>query len=483
MFVYSLFLGIFIRPNIFFILLALSFVSRFFLATVTTGFIHPDEHFQMIEPAFGLWKGYWLQSWEWRYGMRSMIPPLIIAQLMKITSIFPWDWHYSLRLFFAFWSCLIPYWGGRLSFSYLTYPYQILYTALLSFWWIFLSYSTHPLSEALCTPFLVGHIYYLFSFLKTNRQQYWHLIMSALLLSMAFIFRPQTLLWGLGIFFAFALLMKEKKEMRKPFFLFFAVYAFIIFLFGFYDLITKGVLFSSLIEYTRWNLVEGVMSQRFGAHPWYRYLSTFWRTLTFPLLVVVLGGFFYAKKIIQSIQKQHDLSFIFIPCCTFFLFHTLLSHKEDRFLYPLWPFIFFLVIYLLQYVLRRSLYQKRLLLTFTFLCLVFNTEKIFRHQWNAHGDIQQQSEWIRSQSSIKNLLVWGRPLGHTGGYGWLRRPIPYKVWDESSWKRTDFPYHLIGAPYQHLQLEKDAEFITAQLKKQGTPCTHIKDVFYECSKK
>lgn len=53
------------------------------IAVVQLGRIHPDEVYQVLEPAYRRAFGYGIQSWEWTVGLRNWAIPLLFAGLLK----------------------------------------------------------------------------------------------------------------------------------------------------------------------------------------------------------------------------------------------------------------------------------------------------------------------------------------------------------------------------------------------------------------
>jgi len=66
------------------ILLVLAALPRLWLAWSEHGVNHPDEIFQMLEPAHRFVYGFGIQAWEFRDGARSWFLPGIVALLWKI---------------------------------------------------------------------------------------------------------------------------------------------------------------------------------------------------------------------------------------------------------------------------------------------------------------------------------------------------------------------------------------------------------------
>jgi phosphatidylinositol glycan class B len=81
------------------------------------------------------------------------------------------------------------------------------------------------------------------------------------------------------------------------------------------------------INYLNQNLVHGIAAARFGALPWYGYVTLALRNVLAPLLLVL-----YAGTVLAWLRHPgHLLSAATLP---FVLVHTLLAHKEMRFLFP-----------------------------------------------------------------------------------------------------------------------------------------------------
>jgi hypothetical protein len=61
------------------LILLLAAALRAALVPATLSFHHPDELWQYIEPAYGLVTGHWVQTWEYRFGIRSWLVPLALV--------------------------------------------------------------------------------------------------------------------------------------------------------------------------------------------------------------------------------------------------------------------------------------------------------------------------------------------------------------------------------------------------------------------
>jgi phosphatidylinositol glycan class B len=89
-------------------------------------------------------------------------------------------------------------------------------------------------------------------------------------------------------------------------------------------------------NYFRVNLLEGVATH-FGREPWWFYMARVAERATYPigLVMLFLGGVFVATR------PRDLVTWIVVP---FLLVHTLVSHKEMRFLFPLVSIVPFLLV-------------------------------------------------------------------------------------------------------------------------------------------
>ncbi len=64
------------------VLCAIAFALRFGLALAAPNLHRPDEVFQNLEPAYRMWTGHGVITWEWRVGLRSPLFPGFLAGLI-----------------------------------------------------------------------------------------------------------------------------------------------------------------------------------------------------------------------------------------------------------------------------------------------------------------------------------------------------------------------------------------------------------------
>ena len=69
----------------FIVVILFAFVLRFGMAVAFPNLHRPDEVFQNLEPAFRMWSGGGVVTWEWREGLRSPMFPGFLAGLISMS--------------------------------------------------------------------------------------------------------------------------------------------------------------------------------------------------------------------------------------------------------------------------------------------------------------------------------------------------------------------------------------------------------------
>mgnify|MGYP002717992115 CR=1 FL=1 len=57
------------------------------IAVAQLGRIHPDEVYQLLEPAWFRAHGYGVLAWEWRVGLRNWAMPGVAAWLLRLADV------------------------------------------------------------------------------------------------------------------------------------------------------------------------------------------------------------------------------------------------------------------------------------------------------------------------------------------------------------------------------------------------------------
>ncbi len=399
---------------IYFIFL-LALILRLVAAYYCTGFNHPDEHFQILEPAYGLIHGdaYWLKMWEFDSGIRSMVLPYFFSYIMKFfyalgieggqsmsVALRTLMGCYSMVGFYYFYQSLLLFTKEKKTL--------ILALFMVSISWWQLYFSVRTMGESIAIPLMLMSFYLFLKEVKENQKNsFWH----GLLLGVLFTIRFQSALWSFGI--GLVLLWRKKISAATMLVLGFLV---VMMFFGAFDYSLHGTFLHSPLEYFRVNILEGVASKQFGADPWHRYITLFLRF--FSLFAPVLLYF--------SFQSMRRLFIFWIPTLSFFLGHMMVSHKEDRFILPV--LIFFLFFALLE-VCRKGwiLQQKKIILFFVITFVIGNSYKFYNHPWSIYADLASRFELIHQLDKtfpVKGVMVIGEKKEGTGGYYYLDLKVP-----------------------------------------------------------
>ena len=184
---------------------------------------------------------------------------------------------------------------------------------------------TRLMFETLCIPYFTLFIFFLVRYQKCS--SWGSLALGMLFLALASLFRPHLGVCALVPFF----LVLQKRSFLE-FFVWVLICGSLFVLTGLFDWVFFGRLHDSLLQYIEYNLHH---SSEFGvSHP-FVYVGTF-LILSFP------PTFFY-KWSQETWSKLSKMRLIFGMGALFILAHSLVPHKEERFIIPLLP-LFYLTI-------------------------------------------------------------------------------------------------------------------------------------------
>jgi GPI mannosyltransferase 3 len=279
--------------------------------------LHPDEVFQTLEPAHHLAFGYGVVTWEWRQGVRSWVLPTFLAGVMRATE-----------------------WVGAGSGGYREgVAIVLLLVSLVTIWFSFewaacshglvaavvaaaltaaspdlIALSHRALSEVVAAHALLLGLYLgAYAERISERTRFF---LAAMLLGLAVSLRIQLAPAVLFICFYFCW-----GQTRQRAFLVAGGVLLPVLAFGFCDAITWSYPFQSFLRYFWVNIVQG-RSARYGVQPWYWYLLVLAKQ--WPIVLFALFG----------LRKNPFLGWV---CAFILISHSVISHKEARFIYPLIP--------------------------------------------------------------------------------------------------------------------------------------------------
>ncbi|MGD0838816.1 MAG: hypothetical protein ABSB49_19445 [Polyangia bacterium] len=303
------------------ILLVVAALPRLWLAWFEHGTNHPDEIFQVLEPAHRFVYGFGIQTWEFRDGARSWFLPGIVALLWKCLAMLglsdPLTVVPLLRMPFVALAVYAVYLAYRLAMRMVEDERAGDLAALLA--------ASAPLAllldfrsttEAASAPLVLLALLALLDG-RTARAGAW--------LALLVFLRPTNAILGLATMAWLLLTGKFRDSVRL------VLGALPVTLAGgLLDWITWGSPFHHLVEYVRFNWTES--GERFGVEgPW-----SYGRTLlvTAPLIAVLL-----LPATAGLLRKWREARLPLVTGWLFLIFHSAIGHKEPRFLLPVVPLL------------------------------------------------------------------------------------------------------------------------------------------------
>lgn len=315
-------------------------------AFFSQGIFHCDEHYQIIEfigyklgwvPATGL-------AWEFESQIRPWLQPLLffipVKALVGVGITNPLTLELALRLL----SGLLG-WGSlailsRTLFSFLGRTQKAFWITLLFSSFYFLpQFHVRTSSESMSTAFL------LLAFAQCLNPQLnpARFTLVGFLLGLSFEARYQTAIAGLGL--ALWLFFTTRQKLQcAAFGTLGGVSAMVLGALA--DRWGYGTWVFPAYSYLKVNLIEGKAAS-FGVSPWWDYFTTFRKSFIGPYGIALISGVLVAVYFsVRSLRRPSDISSSAEPALNtlaqaaiatllpFFVVHSLIGHKENRFMYP-----------------------------------------------------------------------------------------------------------------------------------------------------
>ncbi|AEA42259.1 mannosyltransferase [Fluviicola taffensis] len=327
------------------IIIFISVVVFTITATNSVGFFHADEHYQIIEFA-GLKAGWNTPEdlvWEYHTKIRPTLQPTIAVGFISIFKFFgasdPYTISFLLReitalllifalvFFFTNTKRFIPSKKESTNSKLL----EALYLGFLLLIWYIPYLGVRFSSETWSAIFL---LFAMGCFCSENKSRK-KILLTGLFFGLSFLFRFQILfaLVGFGMWF---LIFNRKnwKELLQIIGAFSLVFCFGILI----DSIFYNEFTISVWNYFDQNILQHKAAE-FGELPWDYYISSL-----FHLPTKLIGTLFFLS-ITSAIIFRNKAPFIWM-IISFILLHMLVSHKEERFLFPI---AFFFPLFFIQF--------------------------------------------------------------------------------------------------------------------------------------
>ena len=314
------------------LILLLAILFRLVAAVFSKGFGMHDDHFLVLEPA---------QSWVDGYDYNSWLPEsrpvptpsghsffyvgihYLFLWAMKFAGIDnPQTKMFIIRLIHAAFSLITVYFGYRITLKLSDQRTAKFTGLLLAVLWFMPFLSVRNLVEIVCIPFLVWGTWIIIdNWDKAKRLKY--LFYAGLVTGLGFSVRFQIITFALGLGLALLLRLRWKEALMYG--LGFIASAFVIQ--GGIDLAVWGKPFTEFQEYVRYNVEN---ASNYITNSWYNYVLLILGTLIPPVSIFLFVGFFRS-------WRKHLI--LFLPAFVFLLFHSFFPNKQERFIFPIIPFI------------------------------------------------------------------------------------------------------------------------------------------------
>ncbi len=341
------------------------------------GFYNDDEHFQILEPVAYLLgfndiliNDYSDYYWEWvdDHRIRPWIQPnfyyFIIISLNYFGLNDPFIWVYSIRIFNSILGIFsILYLFNSLKNIFFKNNSIQIYFIYFSFWFFpFLHIRTSSESLSI-TLFCIALAFLIKTFGTTNEKgSKLKIIFFGFILGLSIVVRPQMI------------------------FTIFPIFIWVIFFRFYFDKIllvsiglSSAIFFGLYVDYLNWGefaniyykifqlqILEGRMSG-FGSQPWWYYILTILKDLA-PIFSLV-----FLVSLIYFIYKNPKNIFTWMILGTLIIL-SFFSHKETRFIFPIYIFAPFFIIYLIDNIsnlrLKRFTAYSSLIFNFIFLFII-----------------------------------------------------------------------------------------------------------------
>ncbi|HZF42863.1 MAG TPA: hypothetical protein VEZ48_05600 [Sphingomonadaceae bacterium] len=275
-------------------------------------FYHFDELYQYFEQAHRFTFGQGLVPWEWRYGIRSWLLPILLSGPMWVGDILSptGDLHYLLPRLTAALFSLGVVWGGYVLGRAISPRHAIVTAFVAAVWFELVLFGAHVLSESLSFTALLLGVGFM-SDPARNRSS-----LAGAALAMSAILRFQYLP-------AIAVVALLHRASERRWISFLVGGAAIAALSAGVDLYMGQWPFHWFFENVQQNLVNK-RSENYGVSPAMAYVGDLGRAWSLWILPVIVS---------LAVIGARRYPVLFVAAVVNLLFHMLIPHKEYRFIF------------------------------------------------------------------------------------------------------------------------------------------------------
>lgn len=389
-------------------------------ALFSEGFYHGDEHFQIIE--FAQYKlgntAAMNLPWEFHAQIRPTLQPIIAMSIFYVCDVFsvidPYSKSFALRLItaaFAFYSIL--YFIRSVKYM-IKLEYRSWFLFLALFLWFIPFLNVRFSSETWSGITLLLSI----SVLLKQKKEKRHYFIAGILIGLSFLFRFQIGFAIIGIISWMIFINKNGLQSILAFIL----GSGLVLAFGFaIDSWFYGEFTFTPWNYFDYNILQG-KADEFGRSPWYYYFYGIFKSSFFPIgLVIILS----LLKLTVT-QPKHLILWIILP---FLILHSVVGHKELRFLFPLVNLIPLMIILTVQNIKSVRSHSNKLMI---FILIAINSIALGTASLTPAGNGETKiTKTLHQKAKGHNIVyyVQSDPFSPWGLPMYFYDPIPdaYKI--------------------------------------------------------
>ncbi len=306
---------------------------RLMAVIFSKGFGMHDDHFLVIEAAQSWVDGKDYNNWLPSSGATSPSGHsffyvglhYLFFRVLEFLGIFDAQLKmFIVRLVHATYSMLVIVLGFKITNHYAGKKQAGTVALLLACLFFMPVLSVRNLVEVVCVPLLMYCTWLLVKAEKNSLAKYY--LLAGLFAGLAFSVRYQSSFFivGFGLYFLF------KKNVKGLLFFSMACIACMAAVQSPIDIYHWGYPFAEFMEYVNYNIQNATS---YFNKPWYMYFILLGGILIPPVSIFLLWGYFRN-------WKKHLL--LFLPAFVFLAYHSYFPNKQERFIFPVIPFIIML---------------------------------------------------------------------------------------------------------------------------------------------
>jgi phosphatidylinositol glycan class B len=403
------------------LVVALAMSLRFAYAIGSQNTHHPDEVFQYLEPAHRLVFGYGIIPWEYRFGTRSwLIPyfasvPLYFCRFLNIDQ--PSIYVPLVKCWFCMASIPLVFSGYSIARSLISESAGRVAAIMMAFWYELIYFSPRPFADVIGAYFLFTAMALLVACPGRRKP-----LLFGFLTAAGCAVRMQYSPLGLCLFFVAVLKFRNAQLGRAV-----GAAVGVILAVGYLDELTWGKWFISYYNNYLFNSVYGV-SEMFGRHEAYWFIDKLLIGSNGILLAASLLGLCYITRLWVLVG-----SFVTVVGV-----HSLIPHKEYRFIFASIPMLVTILACVSVLVFDGLLVQRKAALAHWILvgCMGIisiagfckwlpGEESIYGpHPLYSHNAMLDVFISLSKEDAVSGVFVEPPGWTATGGYYYLHQDVP-----------------------------------------------------------